>query len=254
MAMEVLSVLIVSFVLIALLGVVVAFSPTLVVTELAVLTRSKQPVLHTVAFIAGIAVAVTIFCLAATLFVDPAKDIDIPNTREVLGRVPLMDIIIGVLLLAAGRHFLKTPSPTVEVEAKKFKPERLLSARTLFWFGFLKMATSLSSIAAILVASRFIKTTLDQGSLQFAAIVWLITISILPFVILVTLQQYRPEIFQRIQAASDRATGLNWRRIIAWTLIVAGAYFLVGGVINRDQSRIHADDKPTSQIIATRLG
>jgi hypothetical protein len=229
--MDLLGAILTTVAFISILGIIVAFSPTLVITELTILTRSKNAVLQTIAFIAGIALAVTLFCLVAMVFVEPSKQITLPSTRDVVSSVPILDVLIGIVLLVAAFRVLR-PNPKPTAKSLGFKPEKLLSTKTLFWFGFIKMATSLSSIAAILLASRFIMTSVGTGTLQVASVLWLIAVTIFPFVLILLLKQYRPTSFAKIQNASDRAVNLNWRRVIAFVLAVVGCYFVLSGLVH----------------------
>lgn len=234
--MHVLSVLLSTLALISIMGIVIAFSPTLVVTELTILTRSKKPVLQSIAFIMGIALAVTLFCLVALVLIDPNKDINVPSTREIIRGIPLTDIVVGIILIVVSRRIAR-PNSKPKVKEHRFKPEKLLSTRTLFWFGFIKMATSLSSIAAIILAAQFINTSVNGGTLRLASVLWLIAVALFPFVLILLLKQYRPLTFGKIQSASDWAINLNWRRVIAIALLASGGYFIIIGALNLGLAR-----------------
>lgn len=229
--MELLRAVFVSFALISVMGIVIAFSPTLILTELTILTRSKKPVVQTLSLIAGIALAIALFCAAVIIFVGPNSNFTVPSTRQVISSIPIIDIIAGILLVITGLR-LPLSGSNNSVKKSRFSPEKLLNTKTLFWFGLVKMATSLSSIAAIFIALRFIMTSVDTGTLQLASILWLILVAILPFAIILSLKQYKPDIFAKIQNASDRAVNINWRRVIAFSLIVAGSYFIFSGLLH----------------------
>lgn len=214
----------------AFLGIVIAFSPTLILTEIAILTRSKEPFLHTLSLISGIAVSVTLFSLATVLFVDPAKVIELPTTTDMLGTVPLMDIAAGILLATIGLRLLRPAG--VQDHAPKQSSHYTMKPKTLFLFGFIKMSTSLSSVAAIIIASRFIMTYYTFNTAQFAAILWLIGISLLPYILLIAAKLYRPQLFSKIQHASDRVNTLDLRRVLAGALLVASISFLMIGIKN----------------------
>lgn len=227
---ELLIFLVLSFIVLALLGIVIAFSPTLFVTEIAVLTRSKEPFYHTLFLILGIASSVTMISLLALLCIDPRAEIVLPSSNELLSMIPLTDILIGILLLFTGLRLLRPPGE--HTKSTKTYSQYVASPKTLFWFGFIKMSTSLSSLAAIIFASRFIKTYYSFNTAQFAAVLWLVAISLLPFILLIVAKQYRPQIFSKIQHSSDRATTFNWRRIIAGVVLLASIWFMVIGIKN----------------------
>lgn len=228
--MEVITLIVGSIIVLALLGIIIAFSPTLLLTELAILTRSKQPFFHTLFLILGIAVSVTLISLLALFFIDPHNEIVIPSKSNLLGSVPIADIVVGILLAILGMRLLRV---TPETETTPTSPvEFTMSNKTLFWFGFIKMSTSLSSLVAIIFASRIIKTYYTFNTAQFAAAVWLICISIVPFVLLILAKLYRPQLFGKIQHTSDKVSTLNWRRIFAGTILLASIWFMIIGLRN----------------------
>ncbi|MCA9327110.1 hypothetical protein KDA14_01125, partial [Candidatus Saccharibacteria bacterium] len=79
--MELFAIVIASLVGLALLGIVIAFSPTLILAEVAILTRGKDPVPRTIALVSGITTAVAVFSVVAFALIDPTKEITLPSTR-----------------------------------------------------------------------------------------------------------------------------------------------------------------------------
>lgn len=232
--MELLAAFVAVIIGLAILGIIVSFSPTLIITEIAVLTRSKKPFIDSVALIAGIAVPVLILTMLAFFFANPDKTYDLPSTKEIVGSIPILDIIIGIVLLFAGARLYKPKSKKVE-KTKEFKPEKLFSTKALFWFGLIKMSTSLSSLAAILIGVRYIKSLLtDDVVAQTVALIWLVAVSIFPFMLIASIQQYFPKTFMRVKASSDRIVGYNWRLVASVIMILAGIIFIITGVVNHD--------------------
>ena len=229
--MELLGAILVSLLLISALGIVIAFSPTLVITELTILTRSKSPVVQSTAFIAGIGLAVSLFSLGALLLINPSNQITLPSTHDIIKSLPIADILAGSMLIFVSTRLLQAKLNET-VRKHSFNPNKLLTAKALFWFGFIKMGTSLSSIAAIILAARYIMTSQHAGTLQFASVLWLTAVAVLPFILILLLQQYRPESFTKIQNVSDRALSLNWRRLVAFVFAAAGCYFVLAGTLN----------------------
>lgn len=230
--MQPLQALIVSLAIIAVLGIVIAFSPTLFITELAILTRSKRPVIQSIAFITGISLAVLLFCVVALVLIEPTHQFTVPSTREIIRSVPLADMVAGVLLLVVGTKLLQPAIIETKAPKQQSLGAELFKTKTLFWFGFIKMATSLSSIAAIILATRFIMTSVATGGMRAASVAWLVVVAVFPFVLILLWQQYWPERFAKIQRASDRAIGVNWRRILAIAMVATGGYFIINGLLH----------------------
>lgn len=222
------------FALISLLlyGAIVSFSPTLFLTELAILTRSKRPLIHTIAFMAGISIPIILYIALAVVITDAGNNFTIPNTREVIGSLPIVSIIAGILLFSSGLR-LKTDRKVANEseEVTKESPERLFRTKTLFWFGLIKMGTSLSSIAAILLGVSFIKSFVTRGVFQAVALIWFVVISLLPFLSIAGLKRYAPKTFARLQKSSDRITDFNWLKVLRWVLLASGIYLITYGVL-----------------------
>ncbi|QQS26711.1 hypothetical protein IPM44_03245 [bacterium] len=222
------------FALISLLlyGAIVSFSPTLFLTELAILTRSKRPLIHTIAFMTGISIPIILYITLAVVITDAGNNFTIPNTREVIGSLPIVSIIAGILLFSSGLR-LKTDRgvENESEEVTKESPERLFRTKTLFWFGLIKMGTSLSSIAAILLGVSFIKSFVTRGVFQAVALIWFVVISLLPFLSIAGLKRYAPKIFARLQRSSDRITDFNWLKVLRWVLLASGIYLITYGAL-----------------------
>lgn len=227
--MEELLILILIIFVLSFLGMVVAFSPTLVITEVTVLLKSKNPFWHTIALISGISLAIVIYSFIATLAIDPSEQITIPFGEDKFDSTPIIDALTGLGLILLGIKFLKEPKK--HTSKSRFKPENLLNTKTLFWFGLLKMFTSISSLVAIILAARLIKTFLHHGTTQFIAVFWLIVVSILPFVLIAAAKAYKPGIFKRIESSFEFLKLKNWRKIICTSAIIVGALFVFSSVI-----------------------
>ena len=143
----------------------------------------------------------------------------LPTTREIVGTTPLIDILIGTLLLVLGTKLLK---PKIVSKPSRLSSDSFLSPKPLFVFGLLKMGTSLSSIAAILLAGRVIKTYLNNDTQQAVAALYLFIVSILPFIGIAALGKINPRLFNKVQSFFNQVTSLNWRRYFALGALVFG--------------------------------
>lgn len=214
-----------------ILGIIVAFSPTLIFTEVTVLTQSKRPFIDTVALISGIMVPIVVYGALAFLFVDQATGFQNPFTHSSIASLPIVDVLAGLLLLGAGLR-LHRPRRIRRREVEAAAPKKLLDTRALFIFGLIKMATSFSSIAAIMIGVQFIESYIRHGALQAVALLCFLLISIFPFLLIASLQAYSPETFARVKSSSDRVARLDWIMILSWVFLLAGAYFMVIGVLS----------------------
>lgn len=215
--------IIVAFLLIIVLGVITAFSPTLFFTELAILTRSKNAFRQTVIFLCGIATPIVLLVILYTLVLSPSESytlhIELPTVKQVVSAVPLLTLLVGLLCIGAGiklRFFRKRD--------KAAKPPRITIMRSglLYWFGCLHMGLSLSTVAGVLVSIHVIKFLLPSATLQTIAFVWLIAMVMLPFVTIMALYFFWPQTFTRIQAASDRLAAFNYYPLASYTFTILG--------------------------------
>lgn len=215
--------IIVAFLLIIVLGVITAFSPTLFFTELAILTRSKNAFRQTVIFLCGIATPIVLLVILYTLVLNPSESytlqIELPTVKQVVSAVPLLTLLVGLLCIGAGiklRFFRKRD--------KAAKPPRINIMRSglLYWFGCLHMGLSLSTVAGVLVSIHVIKILLPSATLQTIAFVWLIAMVMLPFITIMALYFFWPKTFTRIQAASDRLAAFNYYPLASYTFTILG--------------------------------
>jgi hypothetical protein len=210
------------------LGVLLAFSPTIILTEIAVLTKSKKPFLYSVFFIAGVAAPILLFGAIAVLFIDPSSNFTIPQTKHILKILPVLDVLIGILFIIAGIQVGKKRSHQAKKEITA--DDVIFSTGKLFWFGFLRTATRLSGLAAILLAAQLIKQNLDTGISTVVSLVWLVIIAITPLVVLLLLQRSDSKYFVKIASYSDKVASLSWRKIISIGLIVVGTGMILYGI------------------------
>lgn len=205
------------------LGLIVAFSPTIVFTELAVILKSKRPVLASIALIAGVGVALLSLIVIGLLIFNPGQQVNIPSTREVLRLVPILDIIAGVLLVWGGNKYTnktkdKSPSKTS------------LGIKSLFLFGLIKMATSLSTLGAIIIAVRVLETHIGDSFWLILAVAWLLVVAMLPFVILVLIKLFKPEKLTKLEVASRKIDTINWRQLLSKLMIWTGILLMIYGL------------------------
>lgn len=213
-----------------LLGAVVAFSPTLVITEFGVLIKSKKPFIHVVSLILGISVAIFVFSFLAVSFIDSNTTINFPETRKSIKLEALVDIILGVALVIFGiKSLTKSVGPDGVQKKSKFSLDNLMTSKKLFLFGLIKMATSVSSLLAILVAAKFVKTFLPNPPSQIVATIWLVAVSVAPFVLIASLKFVKPRLFLNIQNKFKIAPFVRFKKIIFIACVALGIVFILYG-------------------------
>jgi hypothetical protein len=123
---------------------------------------------------------------------------------------------------------LAQPSPDKAEE----HPEKIFHTKSLFWFGLIKMGTSLSSIAAILLGVSFIQSFVTRGAFQTMALLWFLAISLLPFVGLASLKRYAPKTFSRLQKSSDKVANYDWLKVLRWVFLASGVILIASALMS----------------------
>ncbi|MGB4758684.1 MAG: hypothetical protein WBP26_01380 [Candidatus Saccharimonadales bacterium] len=211
-----------AFLLMIVLGFVIAFSPSLFFMELAILTRAKHAFRQTIVFLCGIATPIVVLVTLGIFFFDPSKsyDLSLPSLSTILSATPILTICVGLASIFCGIHMLKRSTADIGA-AHKQNPTQLRSGM-LYWFGCLRMSLSISSLAALLLGIRIIKTMLPGASMQTLGFLWLIAMAMLPFVAIMALYFLWPAKFRLIQNASDYAARFDYRRVLSYILIIIG--------------------------------
>lgn len=229
MLVEILTV-IAAFLLIVILGIVTAFSPTLFFTELAVLTRSKNAFRQTTIFLLGIATPISLLVLAYNFLLSPNTsydiDIDLPSAEQILSAVPLLTLVVGIACIATG-IWLRFFHGKQTDDNKKHHSLNIMRSSVLYWFGCIHMGLSLSTIAGVLLGANLVKTLLHSPPLQAIGFIWLIAMVMLPFVSIMAIYFLWPKAFTRIQATSDRLAAFNYYPLAAYAFFVLGVVLVL---------------------------
>lgn len=218
---EMLAAIFLIIIVIFLLAVFVAFSPTLIITEIGVLLKSRTPLKHAIFLICGISLSIFILVFASIYFIEPSSKIDFSKDYSFeLGN--LFDLILGIFLIVFGVIKLKDIDKPKVPAKKRFTTEKILTSKKLFMFGFFKMATSVSSLLAILLAGRFINSFLEQSYMKSIAGLLLFALSLSPFIAIGLVRFLRPDIFDKLNIKFKKAPFARWKNLIFVSCIVIG--------------------------------
>ncbi|HSX53635.1 MAG TPA: GAP family protein [Patescibacteria group bacterium] len=197
--------LVFDFVLISIAGLLIAFSPMLIITDLLIVLKSKRPLLHTVVLLGSVALPLLLLSLVAAIFIKPDSDISLRGLAEKISLPPLVDILIGItLIIYAIKRFrrFKYHSPDSVKTAKigKAPPSKLMP---LFMFGFFKTLLSVTNIFAILFVTKLITSNKLDPLLALLILFWTIAVGIIPFLIIIYYQKNRRQYLIRLQNKID---------------------------------------------------
>lgn len=236
--MEVLFNLFLIFIVIIAMGLFIAFSPVLFTAELAVITRSEDSQRDVVFLVAGVATPIILITVASFLFLNPSQSyaIQSPFKLSSLTLAPLLDLFVGIIFVVSSRLWLRS-SDELKIRALKKNKKgsfisKITSPAALYWFGFIKMIMSITSLATILLAIRLIKSSIDGVILQVIAILVLTITAILPFVTIAALERINPRTFSHVKRASDSMALWDYRRISANIVFVGGCLLIALGLFS----------------------
>ena len=211
------------------LGIVVAFSPTIVMTELAIIAKSKNPLVASLALIGGVTSAIVLLVALWLFAIDPYQEIRIPTTRDVLLVAPVLDIFAGIALIWGSKKLIANRD-SQDKSVTSDKTHDTIRPISIYWFSFLKMITSLSTIGATLLAVRLLKSNVDGGIWLILATLWLLVVAIAPFLYLLLLRITKPDKFNSVISATKKFEGIDWRLIISRLMLWCGIFLIVFGL------------------------
>jgi len=211
------------------LGVILGLSPTLLLTYVLLLTKSQRPIWLSIFLIAGVATPILTLSLLSFWFIDPTAQIEVPKVRQIITIVPVIDIIIGTVLMFFGIRMLKElyASPS----DKPYKAQSMVfTPKNVYFYGVVRTITRVSALGIMLVAGQLINKKSD-GPYAAIGILWLACVALAPLVGLLILSQKDAKVLHRLQRLSDGLSGKTWQACIASALIFGGALLAIYGII-----------------------
>ena len=223
-----------SLLLLTLLGLLVAFSPMILIVNLLVVLKSTRPILKTLVLMAGMALPILIVGILAINFIDPDTQISLGSLSKKINVPPLIDIALGVWLLAWAQRRIrfsrthKKPRKPTDLIMKN-PPDKLVG---LFTFAFIKSALSVTNIFAILAVGKLIVTNSINQPLSTLVILWVLLVGLIPFGVILYFYFFKHERLDNLSDQVDRLLNRNLDRALNLALLTAGFFFLFIGLIN----------------------
>jgi hypothetical protein len=222
--------------LITMLGLLIAFSPMLVLVNVLVVLKSQRPILRTTVLMAGMALPLIVIALLAAMFLEPTSEISLRGLSEKISIPPIFDLLLGLWLvsLAAKRwRYTKihgTPKKTSTLISKK-PPDKLSE---LFMFAFFKSILSVTNIFAILALANYLTVHSIPQPFATLAVIWVILIGLVPFLIILYYYFFKHDMLDILDKQVDKLLSRNIDFAITIGLLAAGIFFAlhsVGGLI-----------------------
>ncbi len=207
------------------LGIFVAFNPLLLVSELAIILKSKRPLLNSIILIAGVATPLIIIAIVGGFVFN--ENTQVRSFSHDIRLSPILNIIFGVILVLVGlrlRFFPKTSNP------KKLDSVNM-SGISLFWFAFFRSALSFTSIIGIVAATKIIKDMTDNYLVVLLGLFWTICVGMIPFLGMIGYSIKRPETIKNIEERIDPLMNRSYKPILIWGCLILGFYLLSLGIL-----------------------
>lgn len=207
------------------LGVLVAFNPMLLVTELAIILKSKRTIINATAFALGIISPLIIIAMIGALVFN--QDTQFSAFKHSVSLPPLLNIVIGAILLLIGLRLRFFPNST----RTKSAPSPDLSLGSLYLFACFRSALSFTSIVGIITATKIIKDYTDNYFLVLLGLLWTICVGMLPFFGLIGYSLKRPDSVEYLEERINPIVNRSYRPVVIWVCLVLGSCLISIGTL-----------------------
>lgn len=225
-----------NFFLITLLGLLIAFSPSLIIINLLLTLKSAKPIRDTIVLIAGAILPLIILLLVLIFWVQPDGSFRLGHSLSQYGIPPLIDLLVGLSLLgyAAWRRFgrqavIKKPKGMSE-RTKKM----IANPSSIFSFAFVRSSLSVIRLLAVIYLAKTIVLSGRRPIVEFLATVWVIALAMAPLIAAPFLYKYRPQVLETTQAGIDRLMARDLSNIVTLIITLVGAWLTVHGFLQLD--------------------
>jgi len=218
--------------LITLLGVLIAFSPMIVILNLVVVLKSARPVRNCLILIAGVATPLILVALLALALIDPSQEISLRGIGEKISLPAGINLLFGFWLLFVAfkrlsqRHVAPKPSNLLKMPTSV--PEK---PSALFIFAFIKSTLSVTNLFAIFVVAKVLITSHSPSIVGFFAFLWVLLIGIMPFLTTLYLYFFKKQSLDQLSKRTEALLAINIQRTLTIVLFVVGAGFTINGLV-----------------------
>ncbi len=221
--------LIAGFFLLTLLGILIAFNPSLIIVNFLVVLKSKRPLRDALILISGVMIPLLLIAVIASFWLEPDSAFDLRGFSSKLKIPPVIDLIFGLALLiyASSIRFRQRRPAT-----KKSRANLISKPASIFGFAFLRSCLSITNLLAALVIAKILVVS-DPSPLAFIlGIAWAFFIGATPLLAAPYMQKYQPDRVQRARVYIDRIWYGDHSSLISIALAIIGLGFLVHGALN----------------------
>lgn len=212
------------------LGIMIAFSPLLIMVNMIIVLTTKRPILNALVLIAGVAAPLLLIALIAQAVIDPSTTISLGSIAERIQLPAIIDLALGVVLIVFGlKHASSYRSDEKTSDISTLQPPTD-SLKSLFAFGFFKSLLSVTNVFAILFVIKLTKVYQLGPAVGLLALFWTITIGLLPLFMALYYHRFRPHQLKKFSRKLNEMLNTNIQLMVVIASLIIGSYFCISGL------------------------
>ncbi|HEY4964604.1 MAG TPA: GAP family protein [Candidatus Saccharimonadales bacterium] len=223
--------LIVNLFVLTFLGLLIAFSPMLIIVNMVIVLTTKRPIWNALILTAGVVTPLILIAILAEIFIGPHTSISISSISAKIQLPSIIDLLFGITLIIVALKRAYTYKQEEVHQVKSLTPPSD-KPKSLFIFGFLKSLLSVTNIFAILLVVQITKTYNRMPIVNVLGLFYTILIGIIPLMLIIYYRQYRPGSLAKMNQKLDNLLKTNIQLFIVILLLLFGVYFIISGVRN----------------------
>ena len=211
---------------VSVLGLVAGFSPTLYVAQVAITSKTKQPVAYAASLMSGVLAAVLVLILLFQVIQLDSLILIINSTVNAITLSVAFNMMVGAGFIVAGAVYLKHKE--VLKAPKPSKAKQTGGIVSVFSLGFVRTFVSITGVTAIFFAGNIISNVSINLVERIVYTLVFFGAAIVPFIGIVIYMKKSPE---RILIATNKfrlwLQRINFRLIAGVGAIILGSSILV---------------------------
>lgn len=215
-----------------LLGLFVAFNPSLIALNFYIVLKSKQPLRDTLYLVCGVAIPWILVALAAYFWLDAQSTSHLRDHLAGVDIPPLIDTLFGFALISyAGHRAYRARQPKTAKSAFTERASRIIMSPTsIFTFAIARSALGITHLLAIVVVARLALQNNIRPVLAVLGLAMVIVIGLAPLLAAPFFYLKKPEYLNSFQSLPERPFMQRLSGIANILLTALGIWFIVYGV------------------------
>ena len=216
--------------LITFFGLFLAFNPMLIVVDMFLVLKSRQPIKNTLLLIAGFATSITLLFILFSNIINPNSEISIRKLETSLSVPPIIDILCGTLLVLAAIKYRSRPSIVKKSTTQAISIPR--GSLAIYSFSLIKSFLSLTNLFAVLALAKLYAINSWNMGIGAVALCWLLLVGVIPIIFIVYLHYFKHESLLAIDKRVNRFLARDTNSLIAAGVALIGIVFVLKGLLD----------------------